>query len=363
MELDNYLKQLLYQHDCVIVPGLGGFVCAHKKLEFNVQSGFIMPARKTVAFNQNLNTNDGLLANHLVQKEKIGFQKALENINAWVSALHYSLQQGQTITIEGLGSLSLSAEKKIVFVPQANVNFLQDSYGLPILDLGKKSGSAKTTAATKSTPQPAKTVKEKVKKAQAEPKPSIAPQRKKRSTLRTMRRVLGIVLLIIILASVIFLQDHLFHSQAHKGSIINFDSSDKNAPKTGTETLEPKINTENEAAESSPNTTADDELQENSLQNTTITQPLVESSTSISNKTDSVFYIIAGAFRSERNAEDLRDELNRKGFSSEIINLPNSSLYRVGYNTYDSRFEAESKLNDLRNKTHNFEAWVLAVKP
>lgn len=359
MELNNYLKQLLYQHDCVIVPGLGGFVCAHKKLEFNIQAGYIIPARKTVAFNQNLNTNDGLLANHLVQKEKIGFQKALENINAWVSALHYSLQQGETITIEGLGSLSFSSEKKIVFVPFANVNFSQDSYGLATLDLGKKTGSVKTTT----TPQPVKAVKEKPKKEQPEPKPSIAPQRKKRSTLRTMRRVLGIVILLILLASVVFLQDHFFHSQAHKGSMLNFDSSTKDASKDDAETLEYKTSKENNEAESSTNTQTTEPEQENSLQNTTITQLPVESSASASTKTDSVFYIIAGAFRSERNAKDLRDELNRKGFSPEIINLPNSSLYRVGYNTYDSRLKAESKLNDLRNKTHNYAAWVLAVKP
>lgn len=362
MELNNYLKQLLYQHDCVIVPGLGGFVCAHKKLEFNVQAGFIMPARKTVAFNQNLNTNDGLLANHLVQKEKIGFQKALENINAWVSTLHYSLQQGQTINIEGLGSLSLSTEKKIVFVPLANVNFSQDSYGLPMLDLGKKSGSAKTT--TTSEPKPAKAEKEKPKKAQAEPKPSIAPQRQKRSTLSPVRKVIAVLVAIILIAAIVIGQDWAYHhSQADKGSIINFDSSNGNSSKNEPETLEQKINTEEDEAESSINTQTAEPEKENSLQNTTITQPRVESSTSISTKTDSVFYIIAGAFKSERNAEDLRDELNRKGFSSEIINLPNSSLYRVGYNSYESRLKAESKLNDLRNKTHNFDAWVLAVKP
>ncbi len=360
MELDNYLKQLLYQHDCVIVPGLGGFVCAHKKLEFNVQAGFIMPARKTVAFNQNLNTNDGLLANHLVQKEKIGFQKALENINAWVSALHYSLQQGQTITIEGLGSLSFSTEKKIVFVPQANVNFSQDSYGLTMLDLGKKSGSAKTTA----IPQPAKAAKEKTKKEQAEPKPSIAPQRQKRNVLSPLRKVVAVLVAIILIAAIVIGQDWAYHhSQADKGSMINFDSSTKKAPKDDTETLEYKTSKENNEAESSTNTQTTEPDQKNSLQNTTITQQPVESSTSISTKTDSVFYIIAGAFKSERNAKDLRDELNRKGFSSEIINIPNSSLYRVGYNSYVSRLKAESKLNDLRNKTHNFEAWVLAVKP
>lgn len=359
MELENYLKQLLYQHDCVIVPGLGGFVCAHKKIEFNVQAGFIMPARKTVAFNQNLNNNDGLLANHLVQKEKIGFTKALENINAWVGRLNQILNEGETVNIDGLGSLSLNTEKKVVFVPFADVNFSTETYGLPKLDLGIK------TKSKASAPQTAK--KEKAQKQEEPlpipPRPPVQPVRVKSRGRIIAGKIITIIIGLIVLAGLIIIQDYPFHSLAHKGSIINLDSTPAPKAKAAQTESYPLQNNSNTTAEPLVETTEPKQQEDNSLQNNTITQQRVETSTATSTKTDSVFYIIAGAFKSESNAEDLRDDLSRKGFSPEIINIPGSTLYRVGYNRYESRFEAESKLNDLRTKTRNNAAWVLAVKP
>jgi hypothetical protein len=54
MDLSAHIYHLLYRHDCVVIPGFGGLVGTYKKVEFNPHAGYIMPARKTVAFNQNL---------------------------------------------------------------------------------------------------------------------------------------------------------------------------------------------------------------------------------------------------------------------------------------------------------------------
>jgi cell division protein FtsN len=354
MELTSHLRQLLYNHECVIVPGLGGFLCSYKKFEFNTAAGLLIPARKTVAFNQNLNNNDGLLANHLAQKTNTGFNGALEKINAWVSNLHYTLQQGQTVNLDGIGSLTLNEEKKLVFVPQPDANFLTETYGLGIVKVGKTTATktsqvyAQPLAATaEKAVGPKVEAKPELKKdtkQQTTPLPPVPPQRKKPSFLR---RVFVLFIILIVLSTIFVVQDLAYHAKINKGSLLNIERQHKQPANT------------DEQTENAPATV---EVPTESLKKDTDTHPPVETSTAINSKTDSVFYIIAGAFKSESNAEALVSDLEKKGYDSKIINIQGSSLYRVGYRQYATRIEAEARLDAVREKEQNHAAWVLAVK-
>lgn len=383
MELSTHIKHLLHSNNCVIVPNLGGFVCAHQKLEFNIHTGLIHPPRKTVTFNQNLNNNDDLLANHIANKENIGYAQALENINAWVSNLNKKLQNGETINIDGLGSFSLTNDKKVLFVPFANANFLTSSYGLETVLLNKKIAVATKKEKTVIPPTPIKeTVTQKpvekiivapIESYDAEdiklPAPPIPPQRKPRKTLGRLRRIFTVMFTLLFFLALFISQDYFYHYKMEQGNRQNFKRKNNNThqPKStkapvfeSEEILDNKdYSTENTGENTSNNYTEGD----NSLENSTVTQPSVETSIVETAKTDSVFYIIAGAFSSESNAQDLLNELNQDGFAPEIIKTQGSSLYRVGYQRYPSRNKAQGNLNSVRNKTQNFAAWVLAVKP
>ena len=61
MNLINHISELLYDHNCVIIPGFGGFITNYKSADFDHQNNVVLPARKVVAFNQSLVENDGLL--------------------------------------------------------------------------------------------------------------------------------------------------------------------------------------------------------------------------------------------------------------------------------------------------------------
>lgn len=354
MEITPYLSLLLFQHDCVIVPGLGGFVASYKKTEFNTQGAYINPARKTIAFNQNLNTNDGLLAHHIAQKVNVGFNSALDKINAWVGSLHSRLQQGETVTIEGIGSLKLNEEKRIVFSPNAEANFLPETYGLGKVSLGN--ATAKPVAVA---PQPVKsddpispkTVPVSEKSKQLQPAPTIPPTRQKRKP-SVLRRIFVAFIILIVISALAILQDFMYHAKISTGSIL---------PPNGLGTSDSYRKTEatqvqtHEVPEATP-------LHSESSEKNTDAQPRVDTNTPKTSKTDSVYYIIAGAFKSESNAQGLVNTLEQKGYGAQIINLQGSSLYRVGYEQYVSRDEAEAHLNNLRSQENNSAAWVLAVK-
>ena len=69
--IDYYINELLYIHDCVIIPGFGGFVGNHISAKLNKASKTLTPPSKQILFNENLKTNDGLLINYILENENI----------------------------------------------------------------------------------------------------------------------------------------------------------------------------------------------------------------------------------------------------------------------------------------------------
>lgn len=128
MQLVNYINDLLYRYDCVIVPNFGGFVT--NKIGATISSDHIFyPPSKQVSFNSNLKHNDGLLANYVASVNNISFEEANKKIADLVINWKEQLQTS-SVEISSIGSLSLTAEKQLIFEPDTNSNFLMESFGL-----------------------------------------------------------------------------------------------------------------------------------------------------------------------------------------------------------------------------------------
>jgi hypothetical protein len=74
MSLTNYINDLLYRYDCVIVPDFGGFVTNAISARVNHFSHTFYPPTKQLTFNSHLTNNDGLLANYIASSENISFK-------------------------------------------------------------------------------------------------------------------------------------------------------------------------------------------------------------------------------------------------------------------------------------------------
>ena len=62
ISLGKHIEILLWEHDCVIVPGLGAFIANHASACYNENGdNMFLPPYRNVCFNQSLATNDGLL--------------------------------------------------------------------------------------------------------------------------------------------------------------------------------------------------------------------------------------------------------------------------------------------------------------
>jgi hypothetical protein len=129
MILTNYISDLLYRYECVIVPEFGGFVTNKIGAKINESAHTFSPPSKQVTFNSHLNVNDGLLANYIASSENISFEQACNAISLSVHNWQNELQTNP-LKIGSIGVLSLNENDQIIFEPNHEVNYLSASFGL-----------------------------------------------------------------------------------------------------------------------------------------------------------------------------------------------------------------------------------------
>ena len=130
MQLDTYISDLLYRYECVTVPGFGAFLTSRVSAKVNKTTHTFYPPKKVLSFNEQLQNNDGLLANYIAEVERIPYANATEKISSQVKSLKSCLTEGETIQFENIGVLTLNADGKIVFNPSSHINYLTESFGL-----------------------------------------------------------------------------------------------------------------------------------------------------------------------------------------------------------------------------------------
>lgn len=138
----EYISDLLFLHDCVIIPEFGGFICNYKSAYIDEKNGFIYPPSKTIVFNYNLTHNDGLLANWIACKENISYDKAIKQIEFFCEDLKIRLNQRERINFEGIGSFYTDRRFHILFEPSEK-NFLFPVLGMEKIEVLKRTSRIK----------------------------------------------------------------------------------------------------------------------------------------------------------------------------------------------------------------------------
>jgi len=156
MEIIDLISDLLYKHNCVIIPGFGGFVGNFKSTEFDAERLLASPSRKKVVFNQALVENDGLLINGLMSRKNIDYAQAEKEVVLFTRFLKDRLEKYKNYEFKHLGSLYLNEEGSILFVAYDGLNFYKKSYGLQDIKVKRLSRviekEVETTQRIESTP-------------------------------------------------------------------------------------------------------------------------------------------------------------------------------------------------------------------
>ena len=129
-ELSRHIEVLLLENDCVIVPGLGGFIAHNKAAEFKDSANVFCPPVRTIGFNPQLIINDGLLAQSYMQAYDTDFPDASRKIESVVSQIKDSLYKNGQAELENIGTLYYTMAGVYGFEPYQNAFFSPSLYGL-----------------------------------------------------------------------------------------------------------------------------------------------------------------------------------------------------------------------------------------
>ncbi|MBC8152831.1 MAG: HU-CCDC81 and SPOR domain-containing protein [Bacteroidetes bacterium] len=126
----DYLKKLLYQYDCLVVPELGAFLTHYVSASFTESTNQYLPPRKRLAFNEALRLDDGILINYIMLHESITRDGAMRCIAQYVSGIRQQIRTSGIYNLEGIGLLTVNEEGKLQFDPELRHNFFAESFGL-----------------------------------------------------------------------------------------------------------------------------------------------------------------------------------------------------------------------------------------
>ena len=299
MSISKHIIELLYNHDCVIVPGFGAFLT--KSVSASHNNDIFSPPKKTLRFNGMLKENDGLLANEVSSKEKISYNDAVKKIKKEVKVLLSSLDNGK-VDIDSIGIFKLNAEKKIQFEPNKDVNLDSSSFGLESFRRAPKKASRPEKIKTLSLPDYA-------------------------------MRYAAIILLLIGISSI---------------SYVSFDEY-QNEQK-----LESVANAQQQILKNVQTATFD--LGEYGKINIPIRKNIVPA------KSNSIYYsVIAGSFRSMENANKKLKTLIKHGYQASFTSVNPKGLHRVAYARLQNRDEAVKLIASIKKEKGN-DAWLLIEK-
>lgn len=130
MGLERDLHHLLFEHDCVIVPGWGGFLAQYRPARLDETRQLIHPPSKEVGFNRHLLRNDGLLTDHIAQRDDVGFAAANALIDREVGFWREQLDSTGRVEIPRIGIFYRDTQRNLQFDPDDRANFLKEAFGL-----------------------------------------------------------------------------------------------------------------------------------------------------------------------------------------------------------------------------------------
>ena len=319
MLIKQYIKELLYIHECVTIPSFGAFLTQSTRAFVNYEVGNFEPPKKIIGFNILLKNNDGVLANHLAKKEKISYEKALKKIEKEVIIWKQRLNT-QNLFFPGIGEMKLTYDKKIEFFPSRQINFDSNSYGLkpfqrnPIKKIIPVSDNKNLFHMDNHTKDDL----------------MFTPEEKE-SQNPLLRYAAIAILTIALLGTSYYYGDKYMTEEKIEATKI----------------AQKKIKDNVLNATFDLGTISKIELNFDAENN--YIQPVAEYN----------FYsIIAGSFRSMSNAEKKLSTLIEEGYNAEYSKSSPEGLYRVAYGRFESKKEALKLLNFIRY-TLEEEAWYL----
>lgn len=309
LDISNNIKNLLYQHDCVILPGFGGFVANYKPAEVDYDRNIFAPPSKDISFNSQLTHNDGLLISDVSYSSGLAYLDAKRNVENYIKEVKSRLEKGRKVVIDELGTFHYNKEKLIQFEPDKLKNYLIDSFGLSTFEFSLLEEYD---------------VRKRI-------KPKFRTSQKNLSRRKVMRRIL---IAVPILAALVLvpLKTNLLRTDTF--SFNPFNKKTEITHKPGSSVVHEEASFVQSVSESNPEATEDLNENEDLVPEEKPEEVNKEAVTEVSTSPEPViiqekrYDIVAGSFKNKDNANRLSNSLLKEGYNAELLEAPNG-FYRV----------------------------------
>ncbi|HPE35052.1 MAG TPA: SPOR domain-containing protein [Bacteroidales bacterium] len=363
MEISKYIAELLHDHDCVIIPGFGGFVCNYQPAQIHPGQHSFYPPAKKILFNKELRANDGLLASHAAIRQNISFEEAVRQLEETAQDFIFRIESGERIKLEKIGVLFQDIDANIQFEQDFTENYLKDAFGLSTFISPPIQRSLRHTAPAFTAP---------------------VPYTEKSNNLRRAAFwSTGIAAAFLIFGLMVinfngvnqFIKNEtgLFHfyqpsgeNQTHLTEPVNNPGQTISLPLTSKsvdQTIENK-------QETIPASSVEKEIPDDVVENATTDQhePVAIAATSPAPEAEPInppekvnirmYHLIAGSFEKAENADELITSFAADGYDPKIIGQAANGYYRVSIAAYLKKNDALDELEKVRRK-YNPNIWLL----
>ena len=325
MDIKAFIRELLFTHDCVILPGFGGFIGNFSPARVDNVSGIFYPPVRLISFNRNLSHNDGLLISKISLSAGINYGDARNIVEEFVRIVSEKLARGEKVVFDHLGTFENNIENNVQFEPEPGINFFIGSFGLESFQF---------------TPLRQYDVRKRITRhLERDPLKISSPR-------RNLWRAAVIIPLLALLVAVPLKTD-LFKARVEATSLnplvaAEFESNRKAVdeglvilPDTGTSVLPESVTTP-------------------------VTEPVTAPLPAEAPAETGLYCIITGSFQSEQNAVSHVNKLKADGFNPEISQAANG-FFRVTAITCRDMDTAMTTRDSISSKFPG--AWISKRKP
>ncbi|SDQ15435.1 HU domain-containing protein [Flagellimonas zhangzhouensis] len=314
MRIDSYIEKLLYDYNCVVIPGFGAFLAHSTSAAIDATSNTLLPPSKSISFNAQLSKNDGLLVSHIAKDKNLGYEEMLQEVEEVAQNWMNRLNQGETVELFSIGKLWYNSEKRIQFQPENRINFLTSSFGL---------------SSFAATPIHREVLKEEVVELEEKIPFIITPEKREETSFRPWLKYAAVILLAV---SIGFTGYNTYDNHQKK----------EFAAQQEAQTEVSKLIQEATFFESAP-----------------LELPAIN--ISVTKKQLGKHHVIAGAFREENNADKRVAQLKDKGYNAFYLGVNKYGLHQVAYDSFEDPKEALAFLKEVKT-TESRDAWLLSEK-
>lgn len=355
--ISQHLHRLFADHDCVVIPGLGGFVCNERPARYDESRQELIPPSRDILFNERLIHNDGVLAHVFSASSGKGYAEALAEIEREADWMRAALRAGDAVTLAHVGRLfRKSPTEPVSFAASPELERFLQSFGLQRIPL-------RPLAEVTAQPEP----------EHVAPIVPLAPVEETEAAERKVvhpiwRRVAAALAIPLIAGSAWWglQQDASLlnvlpsagwsQSTAPASYLPRFAEEGVNVPAPVASVDENRLATivssVTDAATIRYDFAADEASASGTLVRIREVQPAVEKKPAVSER----FWLVAGAFGVSANAESYVAEARAKGWNAEVRPGQNG-LSMVILGAYSSASEARTEMARVRD-AGDFQVWL-----